>query len=463
MLSDDQFLIDFLAVVRLAYRKDPEKTFLMSTIARNVGLIKDPPLLASDVFGREHLSLFFLNQPIGYYRRFLSMSRELDTMSGLGRRKKGALAKALSEGGEEWNAFQSVKSKKKMRDVLKLVHPPPPSEELRGIWGWVVGRGTSSNPLIQSYESFMKWKDSSFERALEIALETPLPWSVVRSNISLEAILNRLSEKDLFKLFANTMSPFDVLAQLSTVVRTLGEDVAIDLLREKLKERVAAYSLARAVLGLSAQGYGKVSRWLFWNALLEKSERLYDILGFDEDEVVLLLDMSDQAFKRHKILAEMGLFLRPKGTIYLFSKSEDSLMLDDEVLSSTEAGLEFWTALYSEELLPLGEKPGTLDAMEEFSAKYASKDKVLVVLTSEANEMNSIPALNYVNNLDKWKSVVVVGLGGDDPLPMSYGNLISVKGRSPDALIASLRMLKLMESEGSFDLKNFEKASEIGT
>ena len=310
---------DVLAPLVSVYAEDSEWLVSLAKTIRRVGRVKNGILIASHLFTSAEIADVLNDMPVTQLLKFAEMARKKsEVFGGLSHRKKKGIAKILKGWSVERNEFQAIKYRDTMRDLLKLVHPVPPTDAHKEIWGWVVGKSSAPTERIKAYEKIASGTLDA-ETAAQLALEHKLPWEVLRSHVKVDEIPEQLFEEVVERL----MTPTDRALQASTIAKKMDTDFVLSSLNS-LYRNTSVFYLAKMALGLFKQKL--ISP--------DEGEQIVDFISqkipSELRERELILDMSgsmDDYWYRSRI-QEIGLALKPRGEVVAFSNKAWRVSVD---------------------------------------------------------------------------------------------------------------------------------------
>jgi len=151
----------------------------VAIFAREFGMVKDPPLLMAELMPRGQATRVLFSYPPNLLLRYVELSRKArQIVGGLGRRKRAAVSAVMQSWSAERQELYAIKYANDMKDLLRLVHPRPPNEEVSKIWRWITKGGEPPTPKIEAYIRMMQEQDLA--KANAIALDARLPYEAVR-------------------------------------------------------------------------------------------------------------------------------------------------------------------------------------------------------------------------------------------------------------------------------------------
>ena len=410
--------------------------------ARRDGFVKDPPLVAAEIFpDARAIAELLSTYPVAKMLLYAEIARKRKEYGwAWGHGKKRAVEMALASKPLEWHELQAVKSPRALRDLLRLVHPKPPSEEVSKIWRWALGKGDPPTPRIRAYEEVRKLAaEGRRAEAVEKAAEAGLPWEVVRSRIGLRGLPSSVVARAAERL----MTANDVALQARTLL-----DAGLDagfVAQLVARRDVSLNAAARAAVGLlPLPSCREVAEAFFEKALLPR-ERFEALLPVKPRRVVALVDVSgSMAGPRLQSAARILMpFRKVFEKAYEFDEWTRPLSLDtlDDFAALAEKG-GGGTRLY--------------DAIIAVAQHERLGEEDLMFVVTDEQENYSRSALRDVMALDTNVVVAVVApYPADMILKAPASRFVAYPGSDPDALIAAARLVtagRLLESEKVVEL-----------
>ena len=310
---------DIIAPLIRVYINDKDWLLELTKIIRKVGKVKNGILITSHLFTADEIADVLSDMPVTQLLKFADMARKKrEIFGGLSARKKKGIAKILNDWGVERNEFQAIKYRGTMRDLLKLVHPKPANATMEVIWGWVLKKKSPPTEKIEVAEKIISRKIDA-ETAVQLALEYNLPWELVRSHVSINEIPEYLFEEAVYKL----MTPTDRALQASIIARKLGTGFIMSQY-SRLFAKTDLYHLAKMTLGLYRQR----------QITAEEGEELTDFVfskvpkWLEDRELIIDASGSMEEYWYSYRIPEIGLALKPRGSVILFSNNATKVDVD---------------------------------------------------------------------------------------------------------------------------------------
>lgn len=418
-----------------------DQVYNFAIAMRRIGLIKDPPIISAQIWpNKSRIADLLATYPANKMLLYAELARTFDMQYswGWGRRKKEAIATALATQPLRWHELQAIKHRHAFRDLIRMVHPRPPSQEISGIWRWAIKGGDAPTDKIDVYMRILKMQDA--DKAVRTAVDADLPWEVVRSRIGR---LDALPPELLVEAAMKIMTPFDIAAQALSIVKRAGQEALSHVLASR---RVPLSAGSRAALELYARGYRDAAVLFFERVKMGRSE-FAELLPAAPRRIIALVDISASMYGnpiRSAISSIMPL-IDVIDSMYLFNegvsayegfRSLNGLM---NLASMTRGG----TALY--------------DSMFYVAnAERMTDDDVLLVFTDEQENASRLASMADVVSL-KTRAVlmVVAPYPADMILKQDNTRAVAYPGSDPDAVLASMRLITsatVIESEGAVDL-----------
>lgn len=263
----------------------------VAVAARRAGLVKDPPILVAEIAPRDQVARVLAESPPPLIHRFAELARKRrGLLGGLGSRKKRAIAEVMASWPIRRQEVYAARYRRVMRDLLRMVHPRPPSPEVSALWRWALGKGDPPTDMTRAVADVWRLAPRDPEAALRCAIEGGVPLEVVRSHVRHDAVPIEL----LHEAYARLATPIAAYSMLSTFAARGRPDLAEDLAR-RFADRVPASYGFRAVIGLAAQGHrelaGRVEK-LLQPRLREVVKEVSLPIGGVPDRAVFLIDVS---------------------------------------------------------------------------------------------------------------------------------------------------------------------------
>jgi hypothetical protein len=408
--------------------------------ARRDGFVKDPPLVAAEVFpDAGSIAELLSTYPAAKMLLYAEIARKRREYGwAWGHRKKAAVERALASKPLEWHELQAVKSPRALRDLLRMAHPKPPSEEVSAVWRWALGKGEAPTPRIRAYEEVRRLAaEGRRAEAVRLAAEAGLPWEVVRSRVGLGGLPSSLVAEAAERL----MTPNDVAMQARTLLDAgLGADFIAQLVRRK---GVSLNAAARAAVGLLPRSR-EAAEAFFEEALLPR-ERFEELLPARPRRVVALVDVScSMAGPRLQSAARI---LMPFRKVF-----EKAYEFDEEVRPLTLDALDDFEALAKKG----GGGTRLYDSIITVARHERLGEEDLLLVVTDEQENYSSSALQDVMALNtNVVEAVVAPYPADMILKAPASRFVAYPASDPDALVAAARLIaagRVLESEGVVEL-----------
>jgi hypothetical protein len=408
--------------------------------ARRDGFVKDPPLVAAEIFPKGHAVAELLSTyPAAKMLLYAEIARKRKEYGWTwGHMKKTAIERALASRPLEWHELQAIKHPDALRDLLRMTHPKPPSEEVSAVWRWALGKGEAPTPKTRAYEEVRKLAaEGRHAEAVEKAVEAELPWEVVRSRVGLSGLPSSVVAKAAERL----MTPNDVAMQARTLL-----DAGLDagFVAQLVKRRnLALNAAARAAVGL-LPSCREAAEAFFEKALLPR-ERFEALLPMKPKRVVALVDVSGSMFGPR--LQSAARILMPFRQVF-----EKAYEFDEEVRPLSLDTLDDFDALTRKE----GEGTRLYDSIITVARHERLGEEDLLFVVTDEQENYSRSSLQDVMALNtNVVEAVVAPYPADMILKAPVSRFVAYPGSDPDALIAAARLVaagRVLESEKVVEL-----------
>ena len=430
-------------------------------LARKEGLIKDPPLVVAQTYpdGNWIADLLY-EYPITKIELYIDLARKLRDEFGWswGRKKKGAIAYVLNSKLPHWHELQAVKYRSSFRNVLRVVHPKPERVDVEKVWKWVVGKGEPPTDFIEVADKVMHGKLSGDEAVSE-ALRVGLPWEVIRSHIKLDNIDPDLLHEVGIKLWSGN----DVTTQFITLLRRVGKDKALDVVRRK-KDVVPLAQVSKTIVGvLSSSRYPREEREavkelekVFSDRFAEVRKTIIEPVG--KRRAVALIDASASMYgnRMYAVSRMLAPMYKAIDRFFIFNDS-----YPDFVREVTIGDIEDVVGLQA---LPSGGTP-LWEAIEKVAPEARKEDAVLLIFTDEQENVSNTSPQEVEKALKDVPTVVINPTPyPTDFIPKENVNVVGLAGADINAVLAGLRIIKInkiKQTEGKVDVSKLENLPTI--
>jgi len=250
----------------------------VAIFAREFGMVKDPPLLMAELMPRGQATRVLFSYPPNLLLRYVELSRKArQIVGGLGRRKKAAVSAVMQSWSAERQELYAIKYVNDMKDLLRLVHPRPPNEEVSKIWRWILKGGEPPTPKIEAYIRMMQEQDLA--KANAIALDARLPYETVRRK--------GIHPEYAAELLIRLATPITAYMML----RSLNYNDAIRVAKAHADKVPLSYGL-HAVFGLWKQGKRELAFEVEKLIMPRASQAMMEVFPFGGKKAVFLIDVS---------------------------------------------------------------------------------------------------------------------------------------------------------------------------
>ena len=393
--------------------------------ARADGFVKDPPLVAAQILpSSESIARLLATYPITKVLLYAEIAKERRALGwSWGHRKKAAIERAVASKELEWHELQAVKHPRALRDLLRLAHPKPPSEEVSRIWRWALGKGEAPTERIREYEDVVRLAAHGDRAgAVRAAVEANLPWEVLRSRVG----LGRLPRELLAEAAEKLLSPHDTAMQARTLADALGAEFVAELVRKRSCPLNAG---ARAALGL-LQAHREAAEAFFEKVRVERSafERM---LPLKPRRVVALVDVS--ASMSGTRIQSAARVLMPFRSVF-----EKAYAFNEAV-----APIELSSLSDFEKLLQMPDKGTRLydSVIEVARSEQLGEDDLLFVATDEQENYSRARLQDVLSLKANVVEAVVAPYPADMVLKTPVTHFVAYPASDPDALVASARLV----------------------
>jgi len=430
-----------VASEREVARKEGWESPIKATFrAREDGFVKDPPLVAAQDFPpAEPIAQLLGTYPVKKVLLYAELGRKVREHGWTwGHKKKRAIAGALASKPPEWHELQAMKYPDALRDLLRMVHPKPPSELVASIWRWALGKGEAPTERIKAYEEAVELaKRGDVAAAIEKAVEADLPWEAVRSRIGLrgapEGALARAAER--------LMTANDVALQAVSLAKRLGESFVAELVGRR---KVSLNAAARAALGLLLKGCGEAAEAFYEKAKLGKGE-FESLLPMRPRRVVALVDVSWSMGgpRIHSAARILMPFREVFEKVYAFNTAVRPINLDTlddfrRLIEAPSGGTQLYDSI-----------------IDVAKLERLGEEDLLFTVTDEQENYSS-SALGDVLKLNtNVVEAVVAPYPADMLLKAPASRFVAYPASDPDAFVASARLImagRVLESEKVVEL-----------
>lgn len=262
-MSIDELMINSIELHKQVATDDPDFHINSLLAFRNIAFIKDQVILGMmmhslklDIFRRnrekllEILDSFPPNLLLRYVTMFKFMKGYLK--KGLGTKEKRLVADTIKSWSIERAEYYAMRYPSDLYDLLNLVHPKL-SGELKNIMGYVVAskkEKRAPTDRLKAYEKAKEhFKKKEWDEALNLVIDYDLPFELIRRYVSPREYSG--NKQLLEYALKKTIPPNAMILNLRYLISLIGDFETSNVVRCKGLGKTTAYDVLKAYVAIS--------------------------------------------------------------------------------------------------------------------------------------------------------------------------------------------------------------------